>query len=283
MVVNLWRFVFVRLMMRGLPVSQEHLDRTKSLPINRGGVMRRIRWLVGIIALISPSVLTLAFAQPVGASTAPSGLTAHSAFGLQLSVPKSWSVQVFGECPDGQKPGTLFIGTPQFAANCPEFGSNSSQVRIFTSDATPANLPADQRNIRVHGLSVLSSKSEAGVLWIIPSRKVTVMGSGPKALAVMQSLSPATRRATAATGKVSGTEYLEALTQVPVSGSVTVTMPASGKTFKVAAIAGQFWFFGAPGKYLLAGQDGNVVCPPVAITLVSGESVNAPPILCQGF
>jgi hypothetical protein len=263
-------------------VGQQHLGRTNCLLINRGGVMTRIKWLVGIVALIGPSVLTLALAQPVGAATAPSGLIAHSAYGLQLSVPKSWSVQVFGECPDGQKPGTLFIGTPQFGTNCPEFGSKSSQVRIFSSDAIPASLPADQRSIRVHGLSVLSSKSEAGILWIIPSRKVTVMGSGPKALAVMQSLSAATRHATPATGKVSGTEYLEAAMQVPVSGSVTVTMPASGKTFKVAAIAGVFWFFGAPGKYLLAGQDGNVVCPPVAITLVSGESVNAPPIFCQG-
>ena len=108
------------------------------------------------------------------------------------------------------------------------------------------------------------------------------MGSGPKALTIMQSLSPATRGATPATGKVTGTENLEAALQVPVSGPVTITMPASGKTFTVDAIAGQFWFFGSPGKYVLAGYDGSALCPSVAITLVSGESVNAPPIRCQG-
>jgi hypothetical protein len=245
--------------------------------------MKRIRWLVAIFALVGPSVLTLGLVQPVGASTAPPGSIAHSAYGLQLSVPMNWSVQVFGVCPDGQKPGTLFIGPPPFGADCPEFGSNSNLVSIIRSDALPANLPTSQRQIRVHGLSVLSSKTGTSYLWIIPSRNVTVTGSGPKALAVMQSLSPATRRATPATGKVSGTEYLEAAMQVPVSGSITVTMSASGKTFKVNAIAGVFWFFGAPGKYLLAGQDGNVMCPPVAITLVSGESVNAPPIRCDGY
>jgi hypothetical protein len=244
--------------------------------------MSRIRWSVGIVASVVPSVLVLAVAQPVGAGTAHSGWIAHSAYGLQLSVPSSWSVRVFGQCPDGQRPGTLFIGTTQFVDSCPAYGSNTTQVDLYKADALSVVLPRSHRTLRVHGLSVLSSKTGTGNLWIILSRTVIVTGSGPKALSIMETLALATRHATPATGVVNGTEYSESLQQLPVSGPVTVTVPASGKTVTVDAIDGQFSFSGAPGRYILTGRGGNVACPPVSVTVVSGERINAPPIQCQG-
>lgn len=238
----------------------------------------------GVAAIVGLAILAACSqAQPsTSASASPSDWVAHSAYGLQLSVPRTWSVQVFGQCPNGQKPGTLFIGTSRFVDYCPVVLSNRSQVAIAESASAIPTYAATSRHLRVHGLAVLSSKTESGVLWIIPSKQVTVTGSGPDALSIMGTLEPATPRAIPAAGIVSGTEYLEAVMQVPVSGSITITMPRSHRTLSVTAIDGRFSFSGAPGRYVLTGHDGNAPCPPVSVILPSGERVNAPPIRCQG-
>lgn len=213
-------------------------------------------------------------------SSVPSGWIAHSAYGIQIAAPRTWSVQVFGECPDGRKPGTLFIGPPPFVAHCPEFGSESTQVHMSKTGGPPVAGPA--KEIEVHGLSVMSSRNETGLTWVIPSRQVIITGSGPKAHSIMETLAPATRTASPAIGKVIGTESLEALVRMQVNGPVTVRSP-SGSTFHVEAIAGVFYFNAQPGRYLLTGHDGNVTCPPVSVAAISGETVTAPPIQCQGF
>lgn len=211
-------------------------------------------------------------------SSVPAGWIAHSAYGLQLAAPRPWSVQVFGQCP-ASKAGTLFIGTSQFATFCPAYDSNTNQVDMFKTSGHPIE-GATQR-IQVHGLAVISSHSRTGVSWVVPSKQVTITGSGPKALSIMQTLALATRSASPAIGKVIGTESLEALVRRQVTGPVTVRSP-SGSTFHVEAIAGVFYFNGEPGRYLLTGHDGNVVCPVVSVTVVSGETITAPPIQCQG-
>ena len=78
-----------------------------------------------------------------------------------------------------------------------------------------------------------------------------------------------------------GSEYLEALVRAPVSGPVTVR-PPSGPSLSVEAVDGQFSFTGPPGTYVLTGHDGNVVCPPVSVTVRSAESTTALPIQCNG-
>lgn len=224
-------------------------------------------------------------ATPAAASSIPSGWIAHSAYGLQIATPKAWSVQVFGQCPDGSKPGTLFIGTSQFVDNCPSYGSDTSQVDMFRS-STPAAPSGGggggTHEIRVHRLSVMSTKTYAGQIWVIPSKQVTLSGSGPKALSIMGTLAPATLHAVPAIGKVTGSEYLEATIQVPVTGQVKLTLSTSGKTTSVDVIDGQFWFLGRPGRYALVGHDGNASCSPVTVVLRSGENTNAAPIHCQG-
>ena len=122
----------------------------------------------------------------------------------------------------------------------------------------PTRIMASTHRIHVHGLSVVSIGNQPGLRWVIPSKQVTITGSGPKALSIMESLAPATRSATAAVGKVVGTESLEALQRIPVTGPVTVRSP-SGSTIHVLAIDGQFYFSAKPGRYLLTGHDGNVV------------------------
>jgi hypothetical protein len=120
------------------------------------------------------------------------------------------------------------------------------------------------------------------MVWVSPSKQVTLSGLGPKALSIMRTLAPATREAIPATGQVTGTEYAEAIIQVPVTGQVTVKMSASGKTTTVDVIDGQFWFLGRPGQYVLVGHAGDAPCPPVTVVLRSGENTDAPPIQCQG-
>jgi hypothetical protein len=212
------------------------------------------------------------------------GWIAHSAYGLQLSVPPSWSVQVFGECPDGQKPGTLFIGTAPFIAYCPSFGADTASVAMYEGSPpkqTGGTAPAPTRML-VNGLSVESTKTYNGFHWTVPAENVTVSGSGRGALSVMKTLSQATSRSVPATGKVTGTEYLDALEQVPVTGTIGVRKAGSTKTTSVRVVDGQYWFLGRPGRYELTGHDGDTSCPPVSVVLVSGSDTTAPPLRCNG-
>ena len=225
-------------------------------------------------------------------STAMPASIAHSAYGLQITVPKSWSVQVFGQCPDGRTPGTLFIGTAEFVANCPEFDLNTSSIVSMSNGnevGSTAIIQGQQyRTIRVHGLTVLATVTGTHSLvtadrWYVPSKHVSITGTGPSALAVMRTLAPATAQASPATGFVSGTEQLSALVVVPASGPISVVKPPSDKIHIVTVLNGQFSFTSAPGRYVLTGHDGNAPCPPVAVTVISAERVTSPPIVCQGM
>lgn len=224
-------------------------------------------------------------------STAVPTSIAHSAYGLQITVPKSWSVQVFGECPDGRTPGTLFFGTAEFVVNCPAFGANTNTVSMSNSNSvgSTAIIQGQQyRTIRVHGLTVLASVTGTdglvtAVHWYIPSKHVSITGMGPSSLAVMRTLAPATARASPATGFVSGTEQLSALVVAPASGPIGVVKPPSKKIHIVTVLNGQFSFSSAPGLYVLTGNDGNAPCPPVVVTVISAERVTSPPIVCQGM
>jgi hypothetical protein len=224
------------------------------------------------------------------ASPAMPASIAHSAYGLQITVPTRWSVQVFGQCP-GRKPGTLFIGTAEFVVNCPAFDSSTNIVSM--SDANSVGSTAivqgqQYRTIRVNGLTVLASATATHGLvtaghWYVPSKHVSITGTGPSALAVMRTLTRATAQASPATGFVSGTEQLSAVVVVPASGPISVVRPPSKTIHTVTVLNGQFSFTGAPGRYVLTGHDGNAPCPPVAVTVISAERVASPPIVCQGM
>ena len=191
-------------------------------------------------------------------------------------------MQVFDQCPDGQKPGTLFIGTSQFVDMCPEYGSNTSTVAISQGTSSVSGLHFRPTHLRVNGIAVVLLPVGGHELWVIPGKNVTISGYGPRALAVMKTLSKATRSALPATGKVTGTAYLETLQQLSITGQVTVKRLHSSTETSVSVIDGQFWFFGPPGRYILTGHDGNASCAPVSVVLVSGTNVTASPIRCQG-
>jgi hypothetical protein len=212
----------------------------------------------------------------------PTAWVAHSAYGLQVSVPQNWTVEVFGQCPDGRTPGTLIIGTSTFVDQCPLYGSKSTQVDMFM--ASQSTFSSQHANvIHVNGVKVLSSSSRTEQYWYVPSKHVVVTGADLKALVIMRTLAPATRQSVPAVGQVNGSEYLETLMQLKVTGPITVKRIGTRHTYTVRAVDGHFSFGGRPGNYLLTGIDGNTPCPSVIATVISGTVTNAPPIKCEGI
>jgi len=108
---------------------------------------------------------------------------------------------------------------------------------------------------------------------------------GTRSLAVLKTLRLATSRARAAPGILKGSEYVEALTQLPVTGLVTITSRSTrGPTSSVVhAYDGQFSALLPPGRYRVSGGAGDAPCPPATTAARSGTVTVVPPIDCQGM
>lgn len=256
------------------------------------GLERRGRWM-GRFLLVAVSLVLLSLgiagaSPPVSAAPAEGtmvvpapashrGWVAHSAYGIQLSIPKSWKVTYFSPCP---RTGTLNVGAAGYTLNCPNDGGGS-WVEIDATLPGPSS-PTGNDVFRVNRLRVATQPGLGVRAWFVLSKGVHVSGSGPKALAVMGTLAVASRHATPAPSFVTGREYPEALTQVPVSGPVTLTTPKSHKTRTLYAVDGTWWATLSRGHYAATGHDGDTVCPPVKFTVPSGLRVAGPTIRCQG-
>jgi len=233
-------------------------------------------------------------ASTSGSTSPKPGWVAHSAYGVQVSVPKSWKVIYFPGCPLYQRSGVLTIGVSVVPFFCPAYippASSTSVSLSLTIGADPMTTglhPPTVRTIRVHGLTVETQTvshgtNQASTIWYVPSRSATLTGLGRGVLQVMQTLSVATSRAAAAPGNVTGSLDLETLQQQPVSGPVTVTDSRTRKVLAVDAVNGQYSFSGPPGAYAVQGHAGSATCPLLAVTVRSGENITAPTILCQGL
>ena len=92
---------------------------------------KRIRLLSGC-ALALLSLVVFPIEQPVtptGTSTPSITRVAHSAYGIQVSVPKSWKVTYFSPCP---RTDTLNIGAAGYSAQCPVFDSSGPWLGIYS-------------------------------------------------------------------------------------------------------------------------------------------------------
>ncbi len=240
----------------------------------------------------------------------PAGWVAYSAYGVQLSVPRGWSVQAFGECPDGQRIGTLLIGTPRFVANCPEYGSTTSIVSMnvrpdpgsLADSGNQAQAEADAAaayasdvagaskgdNLVINGTHV--KRSPSGLVWSIPSRGVVLVGSGPKAITIMRTLTAATSRAIPVPGIVNGSAFLIGAPSgpTPLSGPMAVSRilaaPAGAAKFRAigSMVDGHYSVTLAPGRYGITTSAGTALCLGVRVTVISGRTVTAPRITCNG-
>jgi hypothetical protein len=243
-----------------------------------------------IWSAIASALLCLAAmssATPVGAtiakaSTTPHGWVAVSAYGLQLSVPKSWTVLYFKSCPGGD-PGTLMIGTPTLFDVC-GFDASDANVVTMQPGNSGAVRDAHEKQLVVHGLSVTSYSIRSSVTWEIGSKGVVITATGPRVSAVLHTLTLSTLRAQAAPGVLMGTEYLVALMRTPVTGPVSVArLDTHGPGLPAAqAFDGQFSDTLPPGRYRLTGHAGNAPCPSITASVQSGRTTNLPAIDCQG-
>jgi hypothetical protein len=136
----------------------------------------------------------------------------------------------------------------------------------------------------VNGLGVTSNSPDGLLNWSTPSKNVVLTATGPRSSAVLHTLTVATSQAQAAPGVLKGSEYLVALMRTPVTGLVSVTrLDGHGPGLEAThAYDGQFSDTLPPGTYLLTGQDGDAPCPPVRVSIRSGQTIDVPEIDCQG-
>ena len=217
-------------------------------------------------------------------STARSGWIAHSAYGIQVSVPRSWTVSYFPGCPaPAYGPGLLTIAPSHAGIGCPG-GAHQPSTRVTLDTYAGSVGDVDSRALTINGVPVVAVAlgDRSGTQWIIPSAHATLSGTGPGARSVLDTLTRATGHAAVVPGLGTGTETLDTLTSTPVAGPVKVRSLASGRTLVVQALNGQFSFTGPPGRYELTGAAGDAPCAPVSVTLTSGRYATVPPIVCQG-
>lgn len=218
-------------------------------------------------------------------NSAPAGWITYSAYGIQLSVPKSWAVSYFPGCPvSATGPGLLTIAPSHAGIGCPGPSHQpAAEVTLDTYSGTVGDVL--QRPLTVNGIPVIAVAlgDRTSTQWMIPSAHATLSGTGPGAMRVLNTLRRVGRHAVVVPGMGVGSETLNALTSVPVVGPVKVKNLTTGTTTIVKSSNGQFSFTGPPGKYTLTGSAGNAPCTPVSVSLTSGESATVPPIICQGM
>jgi hypothetical protein len=250
-----------------------------------------------LLAVVFVGVLATACSarSEAASSPIPADWIAQSAYGVQLSVPASWSVRDFGQCPDGSRPGTLFIGTSRFVDMCPEYGLGHTQVAIYDSaiaDGDNSSLPMTGSEI-INGIRVDKFRTGEGSLWVVVSKHVTITGSGPNALSVMHSLAPASPDAHPAAGIVQGSAYLEALQKVPITGTIEYqrigqqstasALPPTNTPSPIPVFDGQYSAVLPAGRYRFSTGAGSATCTAVSVTVLSGLTVTAPTITCSGY
>jgi hypothetical protein len=239
-----------------------------------------------MLSVLFPALAQSAVSQqktPMPA-TSEAGWVAHSAYGLQLSVPNSWHVAYFQNCPDGN-PGNLLIGTPLVYAMCVNFPESLNMVTMQPEKSEAWLKNKSDRRFEIHGLHVTSETDGYLITWAIPSKSVVITASGNHGSAVLHTLARASATAQPALGILKGTENLQGATTVPVTGLVAVTrLETHGPELPPArSYAGEFTDTLPPGRYRLTGHDGNALCATVSATVVAGSVTNAPPINCQGM
>lgn len=250
-----------------------------------------MKWFPGILAglmlgLLSPTVVGAVVGpeRVLMASTSEGGWVAHSAYGLQLSVPASWHVAYFQNCPDGG-PGNLLIGTPLVYAMCLNYPESLNIVTMQPSKSEARLKNKSERSFVIDGLHVTSETSGPFITWAIPSKNVVITAMGNHSNAVLHTLAKATPKAQAAFGVIKGTESLQGATTVPVTGLISVIrLDAHGPAPAVArSFGGTYTEQLPPGRYRLTGHDGDAACPVETVIVSPGLMTAVPPIVCQGI
>ena len=120
----------------------------------------------------------------------PEGWTNHIYDGIAVSTPTGW--KYYGPnteigCPDPQDGGLLALGATWSGAGCPPSFSEQSATTVDVQSGLGSGSPPTH-SARVNGLNVEVVDDAAGIIWLVPSRNLTVGGSGPEANKVLHTL-----------------------------------------------------------------------------------------------
>jgi hypothetical protein len=233
--------------------------------------------------VVAPLAVAMTVVHPAGATMASTeSWVPHSAYGLQISVPKLWKVAYFQNCPEGA-PGTLLIGTPLILDNCANYPYNSNIVSMQPEKSEVWTKNSSDHSFVIHGLHVKSHTTGGEVEWAITSKSTVVTAYGPHSLAVLKTLTRATSMAQPAPGMIKGSEYLETLTKTPVTGIISaIERDSHGPEIPTHAYDGEYTELLPPATYRLTGHAGDAPCSPLTIKVQSGQTTDVPEIDCQG-
>ena len=114
-----------------------------------------------VVVVCGPVSLAPAMASqaPVGRGA---GWVAYSAYGLQLSVPRSWAVASFQNCPLRDS-GTLLIGTPATVSYCVDRPTGADVVWMQPQSAL-TRFSGHAVHLVIGGLGVMSYLPGGGEL-----------------------------------------------------------------------------------------------------------------------
>jgi len=105
------------------------------------------------------------------------GSTAYSAYGVQLSVPRSWSVRYFPVCPNAGPQPVLSIGQSEVAAFCPTYRSpRAVGVSLVQGNQLPGETREPRKNRRtVEDASLVTRNWQFGHSRLWPRLLCTLM------------------------------------------------------------------------------------------------------------
>jgi hypothetical protein len=254
----------------------------------RGGQGSKPRRHAGALVAVAVAACLIVLgvvANPTNA--APPRSKTISFLGLQLTVPSSWAVGYFVDCPDPNR-NQLLIGQAARVSSCPGGSGTRQQGNTVYVYQTHLSAPPAMYVVRgfvVHGLTVNRITTNAfspDPFWVVPAYGVGITTSGRVAKQVIHSLARATPRAHPSPGQIKGTETLATLTSSPITGPVRITH--AGRVHRAMVTSSTNGFFAAvlrPGVYEVVGYDGTATCPPSRVTVVSGATTTVR-VECQG-
>jgi hypothetical protein len=290
---------------RSLMADMLETGRAFRAPVRPVDIRRRARWtsfpridtkafvaaaavIVLVAALVTVGRLHTRASTATKQGTAPVGWVAYSAYGLQVSVPRDWSVRYLRTCPATSKPGSLSVGEANVSSNQSCWYPYPAQLVFVRPSPAISVSGVHPRHIVVNGVHVeIVQKNDSATVWYVPSEKVMLRAGGTNSGTLLHTLTTATGGAAPLPGLVEGSAGTAGLaTAQPSTGQTVrysmVSNEHQAKSKTTLTNDGKYAVALSPGTYHFTASAGDAPCPKVTVKVVSGLTTTAPAIVCQG-